>query len=78
MLARRLTDNRTVGYLVRVKWTEVIRKLTAAGFIEKRTGKGAHVLYVHPTTGQEIWITRHGHDAGKLGNRILRDIEGDE
>ena len=57
-----------------MKWTEVIRKLRAAGFIPKRKGKGAHVLMVNPETGQEVWVTMHGHDAGKLGNRILKDM----
>jgi DNA-binding FadR family transcriptional regulator len=33
-----------------VTWKEVIRKLKAAGFVEKRTGKGAHRLFVNPTT----------------------------
>jgi len=51
----------------------VIRKLKAAGFVEKRTGKGSHKLFVHPETGKEVWVTAHGHDAGKLGNRILKD-----
>ncbi len=51
----------------------MIRKLKAAGFIEKRAGKGSHRLFVHPTTGKEVWVTVHGHDAGKLGYRILRD-----
>jgi len=26
-----------------------------------------------PETGKEIWVTVHGHDAGNLGKRILRD-----
>jgi predicted RNA binding protein YcfA (HicA-like mRNA interferase family) len=56
-----------------VTWKEVIRKLKAAGFVEKRTGKGAHRLFVNPATGREVWVTVHGHDAGKLGNRILKD-----
>jgi len=56
-----------------VTWKEVIRKLKAAGFVEKRTGKGSHVLFVHPESGKEIWVTVHGRDAGRLGNRILRD-----
>ena len=51
----------------------MIRKLKAAGFVEKRTGKGAHRLFVNPATGKEVWVTVHGHDAGKLGSRILRD-----
>lgn len=54
-------------------WKEVIRKLKNAGFVEKRTGKGSHLQLVNPKTGQEVWVTVHGHDAGKLGNRILRD-----
>jgi hypothetical protein len=37
------------------------------------TGKGSHRLFVHPETGKEVWVTVHGHDAGRLGNRILRD-----
>ena len=53
-------------------WRKVIRKLKAAG-VEKRTGKGSHVLFVHPESGKEIWVAMHGHDAGRLGNRILRD-----
>ena len=54
-------------------WKEVIRRLKVAGFVEKRTGKGAHQLFVNPTTGKEVWVTVHGHDSGRLGNRILRD-----
>jgi predicted RNA binding protein YcfA (HicA-like mRNA interferase family) len=56
-----------------VTWREVIRKLKAAGFVEKRTGKGSHRLFVHLESGKEVWVTVHGHDAGRLGNRILRD-----
>jgi predicted RNA binding protein YcfA (HicA-like mRNA interferase family) len=56
-----------------VKWSEVIRRLKAAGFVEKRTGKGSHKLFVHPKTGKEVWVTTHGHDAGSLGQRILKD-----
>ena len=35
-------------------WKEVIRKLKSAGFLEKRTSKGSHVLFVHPDSGKEI------------------------
>jgi predicted RNA binding protein YcfA (HicA-like mRNA interferase family) len=56
-----------------VKWTEVIRKLIAAGFVEQRTGKGSHRKFVNPATGKEVWVTVHGHDAGNLGKRILKD-----
>ncbi len=54
-------------------WKEVIRKLRAAGFVERRIGKGSHLLFVHPKSGKEVWVSVHGHDAGRLGNRILRD-----
>ena len=40
-------------------------------FVKKRTGNGAHRLFVHPGTGQEVWVTIHGHLAGQLGNRIF-------
>ena len=56
-----------------MKWSEVIRRLKAAGFVEVRTGKGSHRLFVHKVTGRQVWVTFHGHDAGRLGNRILRD-----
>ena len=56
-----------------MKWAEVIRQLKAAGFVEKRTGKGPHRLFVRPQTGKEVWVTVDGHDAGHLGNRILKD-----
>jgi len=55
-----------------VTWHEVIRKLKNAGFVEKRTGKGSHRLFVHPETGKEIWVTVHGH-AENLGKRIVKD-----
>jgi len=51
----------------------VVRKLKKAGFVEQRTGKGSHRTFVHPATGREVWVTMHGHDAGQLGNRILRE-----
>ncbi len=52
----------------------MIRKLRAAGFVEVRVGKGRHMLLKHPTTGKEAWATVHTKkDAGRLGNRILRE-----
>ena len=46
-------------------WAEVIRKLKAAGFIDVRS---------HPTSGKEVWVAVHTKkDAGRLGNRILRE-----
>lgn len=53
-------------------WAEVIRKLKAAGFVERRSGKGSHL--VKPATGKEVWVAVHTKkDAGRLGNRILRE-----
>ena len=55
-------------------WGEVIRKLKAAGFVEIRSGKGSHQLFRHAETGKEVWIAVHTKkDAGRLGNRILRE-----
>jgi len=32
------------------------------------------MLLKHPTTGKEVWVAVHTKkDAGRLGNRILRD-----
>jgi predicted RNA binding protein YcfA (HicA-like mRNA interferase family) len=59
-----------------VTWAEVVRKLKAAGFIEARSGKGSHLLLKHPTSGKEVWVAIHTKtkkDAGRLGNRILRE-----
>jgi len=56
-----------------MKWTEVIRKLKQAGYRLERGGKGAHQRYKHPRTGKEVWVTVHGHDAGRLGNAILKE-----
>ncbi len=55
-------------------WAEVIRRLKAAGFVEVRTGEGSHVLLRHQDTGKEVWVAVHTKkDAGRLGNRILRE-----
>jgi predicted RNA binding protein YcfA (HicA-like mRNA interferase family) len=57
-----------------VIWAEVIRRLKAAGFVEVRTGKGSPMLLSHPETGKEVWVAVHTKkDAGRLGNRILRE-----
>ena len=52
-------------------------KLKAAGFVEKRTGKGSHCLFVHPSSGKQVCVTVSGHDADRLGHRILRDAAVD-
>jgi len=55
-------------------WAEGIRRLKAAGFIEVRSGKGSHRLLRHLSTGKEVWVALHTRkDAGRLGNRILRE-----
>ena len=55
-------------------WAEVIRRLKAAGFVEIRSGKGSHLRLRHPGTGKEVWVAVHTtKDAGRLGNRILRE-----
>ena len=60
--------------IVVVTWAEVIRKLKAAGFIEVRSGRGSHLLLKHPASGKEVWGAVHTKkDAGRLGNRILRE-----
>ena len=52
----------------------MIRKPEAAGFVEVRAGKGSHLLLKHPRTGKEVWVAVHTKkDAGRLGNRILRE-----
>ena len=55
-------------------WAEVIRKLKAAGFVEVRSGKGNTCCSSTAPTGKEVWVAVHTKkDAGRLGNRILRD-----
>lgn len=52
----------------------MIRRLKKAGFILDRTGKGSHMRFVHPETKQEAWVAVHTKkDAGRLGNRILKE-----
>jgi predicted RNA binding protein YcfA (HicA-like mRNA interferase family) len=51
-----------------------MRRLKAAGFREARRGKGSHRKLVHPSTGKEVWVAVHTKkDAGRLGERILRE-----
>ena len=52
----------------------MIGKLKAAGVLEVRSGKGSHLLLEHPMSGKEVWVAVHTKkDAGRLGNRILRE-----
>jgi len=58
----------------KLTWAKVIGKLKAAEFVEVRSGKASHLLLKHPTTGKEVWVAVHiKEDAGRLGNRILRE-----
>jgi predicted RNA binding protein YcfA (HicA-like mRNA interferase family) len=74
-LARRALTKPSGRFTIsKVTWAEVIRKLKAAGFLEVRSGKGSHVLLKHPVTGKEVWVAVHTKkDAGRLGNRLLRE-----
>ena len=52
----------------------MIRKLKAGGFVEVRSEKGSHRLFRNPSSGKEVWVAVHTkRDAGRLGNRILRE-----
>jgi predicted RNA binding protein YcfA (HicA-like mRNA interferase family) len=56
-------------------WGELIRRLKAAGFVEKRHGKGSHLQLVNPSTGRVIIVARHSkREVGTgLARRILKD-----
>jgi predicted RNA binding protein YcfA (HicA-like mRNA interferase family) len=58
-----------------VTWAELIRKLRAAGFTERRTGRGSHRQFIHPVTQKVITVAVHTKkEVGKgLGQRILKD-----
>ena len=69
-----LPMNLPLGYSCRVTWSEVVRKLRKAGYIELRTGKGSHMHLVNPRTGHRIVVVNHAtQEAGHLGKRILKD-----
>jgi mRNA interferase HicA len=56
-------------------WGELIRRLTDAGFIELRTGKGSHRKLLHPATRCLITVSVHTKKevATGLAKRILKD-----
>jgi predicted RNA binding protein YcfA (HicA-like mRNA interferase family) len=56
-----------------VTWSEFIRRLKAAGFVEQRTGKGSHRQFVNPTTNKVITVSVHTRkEVGTgLAQRIL-------
>lgn len=56
-------------------WGELIRRLKAAGFVERRSGKGSHRQFVHPITGKIITVAVHTKkEVGTgLAQRILKE-----
>jgi predicted RNA binding protein YcfA (HicA-like mRNA interferase family) len=58
-----------------VTWSELIRRLKAAGYVERRAGKGSHRQFVHPATGHVITVAVHTKkEVGSgLANRILKE-----
>lgn len=56
-------------------WAELIRRLKAAGFVERRHGKGSHRQLVHPTTQKVITVAVHTRkEVGTgLAQRILKE-----
>ena len=55
-------------------WSELIRKLKAAGFAEQRHGKSSHRQFVHPD-GRAITVAVHTKkEVGTgLARRILKE-----
>jgi len=64
-----------LGYDLPVTWGELIRRLKAAGFVERRTGKGSHRQFVHPETKRVITVAVHNkREVGTgLAQRILKE-----
>jgi len=58
-----------------VTWGELIRQLKAAGFVEKRHGKGSHRQLTHPVTGRVVTVAVHTKkEVGTgLARRILKE-----
>jgi predicted RNA binding protein YcfA (HicA-like mRNA interferase family) len=58
-----------------VTWGELMRRLTAAGFVEQRHGKGSHRQFVHPESGRVITVAVHTKkEVGTgLARRILKE-----
>ena len=69
-----MPNNLSIGYSATVTWAEVIRKLKAAGYVDHRTAKGSHRQLIHPQTNRIVTVAVHTKkDAGRLGNRILKE-----
>jgi predicted RNA binding protein YcfA (HicA-like mRNA interferase family) len=58
-----------------VTWGELIRQKKAAGFTERRTGRGSHRQFVHPRTGKVITVAIHAKkEVGTgLAAKILKE-----
>ena len=56
-------------------WGELMRRLKAAGFVERRLGKGSHRQFVHPESGRVITVAVHTKkEVGTgLARRILKE-----
>ena len=56
-------------------WSELIRRLKKAGFVESREGRGSHVALVNPASGKIVWVARHTKkEVGTgLARKILKD-----
>ncbi len=56
-------------------WGELIRRLRAAGFVERRTRKGGHRQLAHPETKKTITVS--AHTSQEVGTGLAhRMIEG--
>ncbi len=56
-------------------WGELMRRLTVAGYVEHRAGKGSHRQFVHPRTKRVITVSVHTKkEVGTgLAQRILKE-----
>lgn len=53
-------------------WGELLRLLKRHGWREARTGKGSHLMLIHPTRQSVIWVARH--EAQEVGTGLARKI----
>jgi predicted RNA binding protein YcfA (HicA-like mRNA interferase family) len=57
-----------------VTWSELLRQLKAAGYVEQRTGKGSHRQFVHPTKPPITVAVHTKKEVGTgLAQRILKE-----
>lgn len=53
-------------------WGELIRRLKAAGFVERRHGKGSHLQLVNRANGRVVTVAVH--DKKEVGTGLARRI----